>query len=202
VAFSSDGRLFVTLGDNHVAAEAQDHNSVRGKILRYNADGSVPMDNPFGNAVWAVGLRNPFGIAFGPDGTLFVTNNGPSGDAGSPSTGYDMVDIIVRGGNYQWAACYGYSHPISGPCPAGSTEPVWSSESQTVVPTGATFVTGGPGPAAGHFVFCNQRDNLMRIYLGPRNVITGSSGCGLDVKQSPDGYLYYTNAGTIYRTPG
>jgi glucose/arabinose dehydrogenase len=200
LAFGPDGKLYVTLGENHLSSAAQDKTSLRGKILRYNPDGSVPADNPFGNPVWAIGLRNPFGIAFGPDGTLLVTNNGPSGDAGSPGTGYDMVDIITRGGNYQWPLCYGYSHQLSGSCPAGSTEPAWSSETQTLVPTGATYVgLGGPHAAAGHFVFCSYRDGVMRIYLGPRNVVTGESGCSLDVKEGPDHALYFSNGSQILR---
>src|SRR5207245_5366847 len=61
IAFGPDGKLYVTLGENHMAAEAQNTSSVRGKILRYNTDGTVPSDNPFGsgNPVWAIGLRNP-----------------------------------------------------------------------------------------------------------------------------------------------
>src|SRR6266567_9402671 len=61
IAFGPNGKLYVTLGENHMAAEAQNTASVRGKILRYNADGTVPGDNPFGsgNPVWAIGLRNP-----------------------------------------------------------------------------------------------------------------------------------------------
>src|SRR2546425_684412 len=66
IAFGSDGKLYVTLGENHMAAEAQNTSSLRGKVLRYNADGTVPGDNPFGsgNPVWAIGLRNPFGLVF------------------------------------------------------------------------------------------------------------------------------------------
>ena len=51
LAFGPDGKLFVTLSEQHVASAAQDTSDVRGKVLRYNADGSVPADNPFGNAV-------------------------------------------------------------------------------------------------------------------------------------------------------
>src|SRR2546430_8961435 len=108
IAFGPDGKLYVTLGENHMAAEAQKTSSVRGKILRYNADGTVPSDNPFGsgNPVWAIGLRNPFGLAFSSDGTLMVTDNGPSGDAGTPGSGWDEVDRAVRGGNYQLPTCF------------------------------------------------------------------------------------------------
>src|SRR5712691_12968140 len=100
LAFGRDGKLYVTPGENHVASAAQNASDLRGKILRYNPDGTVPTDNPFGagNPVWAIGLRNPFGLAFSPDGKLLVTDNGPSGDAGTPGSGWDEVDLVVRGG--------------------------------------------------------------------------------------------------------
>jgi glucose/arabinose dehydrogenase len=90
LAFGPDGKLYVTLGDEHGPAAAQNTSDVRGKVLRYNPDGSVPPDNPFGpgNPVWAYGFRNPFGIAFSAGGQLAVTNNGPTGDEGrrAPAT--------------------------------------------------------------------------------------------------------------------
>jgi len=122
--------LYVTLGDNHTAAAAQNSCDVRGKILRYRADGSLPPGNLCG-PVYAKGLRNPFGIAFSPTGQIFVTNNGPSGEAGSPSTGYDTVYDVTAGGNYSWPTCYGYSHPLSAPSCAGSG-PLWSSETSVI----------------------------------------------------------------------
>src|SRR5206468_10771210 len=64
LAFGSDGKLYVTLGEEHTPAAAADTSDVRGKVLRFNADGTVPGDNPFGagNPVWASGFRNPFGL--------------------------------------------------------------------------------------------------------------------------------------------
>src|SRR5438094_8491038 len=101
LAFGPDGKLYVTLGENHLAAEAQRSTSLRGKVLRYNPDGSVPGDNPYrpSNPLWAIGLRNPDVLAFSAHGRLFVTDNGPTGDAGTPGSGWDEVDQVVRGGN-------------------------------------------------------------------------------------------------------
>ncbi|HEV1997647.1 MAG TPA: PQQ-dependent sugar dehydrogenase, partial [Candidatus Dormibacteraeota bacterium] len=73
LAVSPDRHLFATIGDNHTASAAQAVGDLRGKVIRFNLDGS-------GRSIWTSGLRNPFGIAFAPDGTLAVTNNGPSGD--------------------------------------------------------------------------------------------------------------------------
>src|SRR5947208_2529117 len=155
LAFRPDRKLYVTLGENHVAADAQRTSSLRGKILRYNPDGTVPGDNPFGssNPVWAIGLRNPFGLAFSPDGSLFITDNGPSGDAGTPGSGWDEVDHVVRGGNSQWPTCYGNGIHLQGSQCVG-TPPTYQSGNATLVPTGATFVNAqGPAGYAGDFVF-------------------------------------------------
>src|SRR5207302_4039372 len=77
IAFGPDGKLYVTLGENHVADDAQNTASLRGMILRYNPDGTVPSDNPFGSSHpgWAIGLRNPVGLACAPDGRPLVPDN-------------------------------------------------------------------------------------------------------------------------------
>ncbi len=208
LAFGPDGKLYVTLGDEHSTPPAsQSLSDVRGKILRYNTDGTVPADNPFGpgDPVWAYGFRNPFGIAFSAGGQLAVTNNGPSGDAGSPATGYDtVVASVVRGGGYQWPNCYGYSHPLPGAagCGNGQLGPDWSSETTTEVPTGATFVDGsGPAGYAGHLVFCTFAAGMKILTSGtPHAVLAdGPSQCLLDVKQGPDHALYYSDTNSIYR---
>lgn len=204
LAFGPDGKLYVTLGDEHTASAAQDTSDPRGKVLRYNPDGSIPADNPFGgdDPVWASGFRNPFGIAFSATGQLAVTANGPTGDAGSPSTGYDTVAANVgRGAAYQWATCYGYSHPLGSPTCSGS-EPDWSSEAKAVVPTGAAFVTAaGPARYAGHLVFCTLDEGMKVLNPGAPHatVAAGEAGCQLDVKQGPDNALYFSDTDTIHR---
>ena len=207
LAFGADGMLYVTLGDEHTASAAQSTADVRGKLLRYRPDGSVPPDNPFGasDPVFAYGLRNPFGIAVGPDGAIALTNNGPSGDAGSPGTGYDTVITAVgQGRGYQWPVCYGYGHPIApaSACPSGQPGPDWSSEASTVVPTGATFVDGaGPAGYAGHLVFCTFSAGMRILTPGSPHatVASGPSGCRLDVKEGPDHALYFSDPGHIVR---
>jgi len=206
LAFGPDGKLYATLGEEHDPPTAQNTADVRGKVLRFNADGTVPTDNPFGrtNPVWAYGFRNPFGIAFSPTGQLAVTNNGPTGDDHSPSTGYDTVIAdVARGGRYEWPNCYGYSHPLAATsCGAGALGPDWSSEMSTVVPTGATFVDpAGPSALAGHLVFCTDDDGMKIFSPGsPHGTVTGGpSGCRLDVKEAPDHAVYYSDTSHIYR---
>ena len=205
IAFGPDGKLYVTLGEEHDAPAAQNTSDPRGKVLRYNPDGSIPADNPFGanNAVWAYGLRNPFGIAFSSAGQLAVTNNGPSGDAGSPSTGYDtLLASVKKGAQYQWPLCYGYSHPLQASSCGSSIEPDWSSERSTVVPTGATFVdANGPSGYTGHLLFCSFDSGMKIVTFGSphASVSNGPSGCALDVKEGPDHALYFSDTTTIHR---
>jgi glucose/arabinose dehydrogenase len=206
IAFGTDGMLYVTLGDEHSASAAQNTGDVRGKILRYRPDGTTPSDNPFGasNPVWAYGIRNPFGIAISSSGQIAVTSNGPSGDAGAPSTGYDIVILnMERGKGYQWPQCYGYSHPLaSSSCPAGQSPPDYSSEDSTMVPTGAAFISAaGPSQFAGHLVFGAVNGGMRIVTPGSPHATlqSGPSGCQLDVKEGPDHAVYCSDQQTIYR---
>lgn len=205
LVFGTDGKLYVTLGEEHTSSAAQNTSDPRGKVLRYNPDGSVPADNPFGatNPVWAYGLRNPFGIAVSSSGDMAVTSNGPSGDAGSPGTGYDlMIEKVTKGAQYQWPLCYGYSHPLASSSCGSATPPDWSSEQQTVVPTGMAFVDDkGPSAYAGHLVFCTFAAGMRIVTPGSPHagVSNGPSSCQLDVKEGPDHALYFSDQTTIHR---
>jgi glucose/arabinose dehydrogenase len=212
--FGPDGKLYVTIGDEHSVPAPPDGpnppvpqrtDDPRGKILRYDPDGTIPTDNPFGRTdpVWAAGLRNPFGLAFGK-GRVLVTSNGPSGDAGSPATGYDLALFVGPGYIGQWPYCYGYSHPIA-PYPSchGRPGPAWSSEAGTApVVAGATWVDDtGPSAFADHFLFCSDRAGMFLLTPGSPHAtaMPGSSNCKLDVTQGPDHALYYSDTTTIYR---
>jgi aldose sugar dehydrogenase len=102
LAFGPDLKLYITTGDALERSIAQDSNSLAGKILRINKDGSIPEDNPFwGSAIWSLGHRNPQGIDWHPvTQEMYSTEHGPSGFDG-PGGG-DEVNRIVRGGNYGW----------------------------------------------------------------------------------------------------
>ncbi len=90
-----DGHLYIsTGGDASQRQQAQNQQSVAGKILRIATDGSIPGDNPFGNAVWSLGHRNVQGLTFAPNGDLW------SAEFGEKSA--DEINLIVRGGNYGW----------------------------------------------------------------------------------------------------
>lgn len=104
VSIGPDGKLYVHNGDGFDASTALNLNSLRGKILRINLDGSVPTDNPFYNAadgitdrdyIYAYGFRNPFGGAWrAADGKLYEVENGPGSN--------DRFAQVNPGVNYGW----------------------------------------------------------------------------------------------------
>ena len=93
IAFGPDGNLYITTGDAGNSQLAQDVNSFAGKILHLKDDGSVPSDNPFGNAVWSYGHRNPQGLAWDDQGRLWATEHGRSGVL----SGFDEFNLIEKG---------------------------------------------------------------------------------------------------------
>ncbi|WP_338762266.1 PQQ-dependent sugar dehydrogenase [Massilia sp. METH4] len=96
--FGPDGKLYATTGDAQSGYRAQDVRHLSGKILRLNANGTPPPDNPFGNYVWSYGHRNPQGLAFDALGRLWSQEFGDS---------QDETNLIVKGGNYGWPNCEG-----------------------------------------------------------------------------------------------
>lgn len=101
--FGRDGRLYVAIGDQTAGPPAQRLDSLLGKILRLNSDGSIPADNPFVKAtqgkyqaIWALGLRNPFTFAVQPEsGRMFIN------DVGGRS---EEINEGFAGANFGWPA--------------------------------------------------------------------------------------------------
>ena len=97
-----DGKLYAATGDCRATKPeiAQDVTSLGGKILRINVDGSIPADNPFPNSyVYSYGHRNPQGLAWSHDGTLYASEHGPSAN--------DEINKIQEGKNYGWPVITG-----------------------------------------------------------------------------------------------
>ena len=106
IVFGPDGRLYIGVGENNDGANAPDITTRLGKILRINPDGSLPTDNPFprargsNHAIWAIGLRNPYSMAFqAGSGRLFIN------DVGEHT--YEEIDEGAPGSNYGWPATEG-----------------------------------------------------------------------------------------------
>lgn len=97
---SSDLKLFISTGDASNQASAQNINSLSGKILRLNLDGSIPSDNPVNsNPVWSFGHRNPQGLVFVKE-NLFSSEHGPNMD--------DEINLILKNRNFGWPSVNGF----------------------------------------------------------------------------------------------
>lgn len=128
IRFSPDGHLFIATGDAGQGGLAQRKDSLNGKVLRVNPDGSVAAHNPFPNsAIFSLGHRNIFGMTFDDKGRFYVTENGPQEK--------DEINRIERGKNYGWPTVLGFSE--------GSrfTEPLIVYE-EVNAPTGIIFYKG------------------------------------------------------------
>ncbi len=100
IQFGPDGKLYITTGEAGNPNLAQDLNSLGGKILRINSDGTIPEDNPWENSpVYSIGHRNPQGIDWDESGNLVATEHGPSGWLG---VAHDEINLITPGTNYGW----------------------------------------------------------------------------------------------------
>jgi len=98
IAFGPDQMLYIATGDARERESAQNTNSLAGKILRVNDDGSIPRNNPFENEVYSYGHRNPQGLTWDQSDALWSTEHGRSGAV----SGLDELNLIVAGGNYGW----------------------------------------------------------------------------------------------------
>jgi glucose/arabinose dehydrogenase len=198
----ADGYLWVSIGEaNQPAGEnrAQDPDSLNGKILRLALDGSIPADNPFGNAVFSVGHRNPQGIAVSPSGLVLAAEHGTDVN--------DEVNVIVSGGNYGYPCFIGAGDP--GPIPEGCgpasdyLPPAWASGSPTLATSGATFLVGSSwGDWEGDLIVSTlKEEDLRRFSVSQSGELTleetlldGQFGRLRAVVIGPDGALYVSTA--------
>ena len=198
--FGPDGKLYITTGDATKRELAQMLDSLAGKILRLNDDGTVPPDNPFvgkANArpeIWAYGSRNSQGIDFQPGSNLlFETEHGPSGFDG-PGGG-DEVNIIERGKNYGWPVIH---HRAT---QAGMESPLLEY-TPACAPASGMFYRGSALPAfKGNFFFgCLRGERIIRVTLDGRRVVSQENlleakyGRIRDIAEGPDGLIYFSTS--------
>ena len=205
IAFAPDGTLHVTTGDRS-AAEMRQHaqrlDGHLGKVMRINADGTVPQDNPFvGRAdakpeIFSLGHRNIQAAAFDPQGRLWTVEHGTRGG--------DELNLVRAGGNYGWPVqAYGIEYSgqaLPGvPVPADSTlrQPVYYWD-PVIAPSGAQFYTGDAFPEwqGSMFIGALREQRLVRLVIegervvGEEHLLTDRQQRVRDVKQGPDGFLY------------
>jgi glucose/arabinose dehydrogenase len=212
IAFAPDGKIFFTVGDQFFSNNAQDLTNYRGKVLRINADGTVPTDNPFydGNGpnrdhIYAYGLRNPFRISVDSvTGRLYIADVGGN-DAG---TAFEEINLGAPGANYGWPLCEG---TCSGQ--PGVTSPIYSYPhlGRDASVTGGFVYRGTQFPAAyqGSYFFADYVQNyIKRLTFDGGGAVTGVQafepvdgtldgpyGDPVKLVEGPDGALYYVDIG-------
>lgn len=184
IKFGPDGYLYITTGDAENPSQAQDVNSLAGKILRINKDGGIPSDNPFKNPVYSFGHRNSQGIVWDDKGNLWSTEHGRS----LPS-GYDEINLILKGQNYGWPIIQGDESK------EGMQTPIINSTaSKTWAPADIAYYNGKLyfGGLRGQSLYSvevkgttisNLKENLTSQFGRIREVILG-----------PDNYIYITTS--------
>ena len=200
IHFGSDGQLYVAVGENANPTNAQTLGNRLGKMLRINADGTIPTDNPFygvasgaNRAIWALGLRNPFTFGFQPGtGRMFIN------DVGQDT--WEEINDGLAGANYGWPNCEGACNP---PNPS-YRDPIYQySHAEGCAIVGAAFynpVVGQfPPEYSGVYFFADLCGAWIR-QLDPPNggqVTTFAAGLSspVDLKVSADGSLYYLDRG-------
>jgi glucose/arabinose dehydrogenase len=181
--FGPDGKLYASTGDAQNGDNAQNKNSLNGKILRLNPDGGVPSDNPFGNYVWSYGHRNPQGLAFDSQGRLWEQEFG--------NAVMDETNLITKGGNYGWPACEG----TSGTCgTAGYIAP------KHTYPTADGSCSGIAVVRDVLYVACERGTRMYRETISGSDLtdvqtyFNGTYGRLRTVEPAPDGGLWLTTS--------
>jgi len=185
--FGPDGKLYITTGDAGNPELAQDLNSLGGKILRINSDGTIPDDNPWENSpVYSIGHRNPQGIDWDESGNLVATEHG--------SFAHDEINLITPGTNYGWPDIIGDETM------EGLQNPILHTGDDTWAPSGAEFYSGEKIPqwSGKYFVATLRGSHLHMIDFDLQNnkvvshekLFQNEFGRLRDVATGPDGFLY------------
>lgn len=203
LVWDRDGRLFVTLGDRFSRRDdAQTLDNDHGKIVRLEADGRVPADNPFvgrpgaRGEIWSLGHRNLQGAAIHPaSGELWAHEHGAQGG--------DELNVILKGRNYGWPVITTAKEYVTGFTigegseRAGIEPPVRNWVPRSIAPSGMAFVTGDryPGWQGSLLIGALRGEALVRLVLDGRQVVREEralegQGRIRDVRQGPDGYVY------------
>ncbi len=203
LAFSPDGYLFVTSGERQQGTPAQDPTGTLGKIVRLNADGTIPAGNPFaGNAnanaaIWTLGHRNPYGLVFATDGRLFESEMGPAGG--------DEFNLIAAGGNYGWPNVSEGDNYDGTPIPRHATNPSYvaplKSWTPVIAPGGMIQYTGTRFSGwQGDFILAGLvAQAIVRVHVAGTTATEAARialGARIrEVEQGPDGAIWVLEDG-------
>jgi glucose/arabinose dehydrogenase len=205
-----DGTLLVAIGDGGnpplqldgalIREQAQNPASALGKILRLNADGSIPADNPFRDqpgshpALWSLGHRNIQGLAYDPQRQrVWASEHGARGG--------DELNLVEGGGNHGWPLVT-HSREYSGPeitsrrSAPGMVDPrrVWTP---AIAPSGLAVASGRSVPQWRGQLFAGGlvSAQVHRLHLDAEGQVLREEAIPIgnrvrDVREGPDGFLY------------
>lgn len=185
IKFGPDRKLYISTGDAGKPELAQDKNSLAGKILRLNDDGTIPHDNPFPNSpVYAYGLRNVQGLTWDFETKkMYATDHG--------STGNDEINVITPGSNYGWP----YEECSSG---EKYVKPLVCFN-PAIAPSGITIVHSNKLGYKDNLILATLKGSQLRsinLTSGEQNNILLGYGRLRDVVEAPDGSLYVLTSNT------
>ena len=203
LVFDAKGNILMSLGDNNQRSQAQDLNSLRGKIIRLTPEGGIPADNPFvknasaRHEIWTYGNRNTQALAFNPQGgELWETEHGPRGG--------DEVNILKAGSNYGWPfATFGINYsgvPIpeaKGSHIDGMEDPIYYWRVSPAV-SGMAFYNSDKFPQWKDMLFVGalKETTLIQLRVNDKRVLNEKRGFTdlgqriREVQVGADGYIY------------
>jgi glucose/arabinose dehydrogenase len=204
IDFSTDGKLYISTGDNETPDKAQQLTNLFGKMLRINKSGTIPTDNPFysaasgkNRAIWALGLRNPFKFAVKPGtSTIFINDVGENT--------WEEINQLEKGANYGWPVHEGeandppYVDPIFSYGHDGAIEPTGCS-----ITGGAFYDPTTPTNAfasyQGKYFYSDFCSGWIRVF-DPSSKTDSAFASGIvkpvDLEVADNGSLYYLYRGS------
>lgn len=190
----NENKLFITTGDANDVTSPQNPNSIAGKILRVNLDGSIPVDNPDPTSpVWTFGHRNVQGLVQ-VGSKLFASEHGPDSD--------DEINIIEKGRNYGWPNVKGLCNETaeSSFCKLNNVVEPLIHWTPTIAPSGITFYNAEYIPQfknslllavlKGSKLMQLKLDDTQTKIVETKDFYVNHFGRLRAVCQSPDGKIY------------
>ena len=188
IKFGPDGKLYVSTGDASIPELSQDLDSLAGKILRINEDGTIPQDNPFSNSpVYAYGFRNVQGLAWAPNsGALYSSDQGGAGN--------DEINLISPGKNYGWP-----HEECNSSDENNRYTPPLLCFNPSLEPSGIAFAFSNKLGYQNHLIVATLKGSHLRdidFDSGSQNTILVGYGRIIDLVESEDGSIYVLTSNT------
>lgn len=187
IKFGPDMKLYIAVGSGTDHQQAQNIESLAGKILRLNDDGTIPENNPYlDSPVFSYGHRNPQGMTWDNAGNLYVTEIGPSQN--------DEINLVKPGQNYGWPEqeCSGDKKYVDA---LVCYDPAFE-------PGGIVYYSSEDLNLHNSLIVASLRaSNLYQLEMNEGEIVSQKSilsGLGRlrDVNEGPDGYLYVLTSNT------